>query len=171
MNPVSLEGTISEEELQARLVSQAPAGLEILSVRRIEPRVKAQPRRVCYRLDLPTERCPGVSDLIEAALAAPEAWVERSRPEVRRVDIRPYVRHLHLDANLLEMDLWVTPTGTARPDDVLRLLGLSDLIMSGAVLRRTLLELHDESVESGAPTQRPGMEAPVPAGAAPHAAE
>src|SRR5207245_1821509 len=44
----------------------------------------------------------------------------------------------------LEMDLWLTPGGTARPDEVLGLLGLQDLLEIGAVLERTRLELHDE---------------------------
>ena len=49
------------------------------------------------------------------------------------------------------MDLWVTPTGTARPDEVLALAGLPDLLASGAVLERLRLEIHDEC---------PGLEYP-----------
>lgn len=166
---LELEEVLPEEEVQARLVAQAPAGLEIVSVRRIEPRVKAQPRRACYTLEIPPERRDGIAERIGALLAATEAWAERTRPEPRRVDVRPYVRELRLDGGVLEMDLWVTPTGTARPDDILGLLGLADLLESGAVLRRTLLELHDEAVDGGAPNPEPGMETPASAGATPHA--
>ena len=42
------------------------------------------------------------------------------------------------------MDLWVTPYGTARPEEILDLLGLRDLLEAGAVLERTKLALHDE---------------------------
>src|SRR5262245_49515950 len=44
----------------------------------------------------------------------------------------------------LTLDLWVTQTGTARADELLRLLGVADLIESGAVLERTLVEIRDE---------------------------
>ena len=38
----------------------------------------------------------------------------------------------------------VSPAGTARPEEVLGLLGLQDLLDAGAVLERTRLELSDE---------------------------
>jgi hypothetical protein len=44
----------------------------------------------------------------------------------------------------LILDLWVTQDGTARPDELLRLLGISDLIDAGAVLERTAVEIRDE---------------------------
>src|SRR5262245_42726605 len=44
----------------------------------------------------------------------------------------------------LILDLWVTQTGTARADELLRLLGVADLIEAGAVLERTLVEIRDE---------------------------
>ena len=43
------------------------------------------------------------------------------------------------------MDLWVKPSGMARPDEVLGLLGLQDVIEAGAVIERTRLELEDET--------------------------
>ena len=48
------------------------------------------------------------------------------------------------------MDLWVTPNGTARPDEVLGVLGLGDVLAAGAVLERTRLELTDENPTPGA---------------------
>ena len=42
------------------------------------------------------------------------------------------------------MDLWLTPQGTARPEEVLTLLGVNDLLDAGAVLERARLELTDE---------------------------
>jgi hypothetical protein len=48
----------------------------------------------------------------------------------------------------LELDLWVTPTGTARADELLGVLGLRGLEEEGFVLERTELELHDEIHET-----------------------
>jgi hypothetical protein len=42
------------------------------------------------------------------------------------------------------MDLVVTPAGTARPEEILVLLGLEKLLENGAVFERTRLELDDE---------------------------
>ena len=44
----------------------------------------------------------------------------------------------------LELDLWVTQTGTARADELLKLIGVADLPDAGAVVERTTLELRDE---------------------------
>jgi hypothetical protein len=43
------------------------------------------------------------------------------------------------------MDLWLTPQGTARPDELLGVLGLQELVAAGAVLERARLELADET--------------------------
>jgi hypothetical protein len=51
----------------------------------------------------------------------------------------------------LEIDLWLTPAGTAKPAEVLGLLGLTDLLDAGAVLERSRLELHDECDVPGEP--------------------
>ena len=48
----------------------------------------------------------------------------------------------------LTLDLWVTQTGTARADELVRLLNLSDLLDAGAVLERAGLELRDEVTET-----------------------
>ena len=69
--------------------------------------------------------------------------------------MRPYLRDLRVLPDALEMDLVVTPGGTARPEEVLGLLGLGDLLEKGAVFERTRLELDDEpalaSARVGAP--------------------
>jgi hypothetical protein len=42
------------------------------------------------------------------------------------------------------MDLCLTPAGTARPEEVLSALGLTDLLEAGAVMERSRLTLKDE---------------------------
>ncbi len=148
---LELDDEIPPEEIHERLAREAPPGLTIQAVRRISPRAGAQVRRVCYRLALPASRRAGLTERIPALLAAPHCWVDRTRPQPRRLDIRPYLRGLRLLADSLEMDLWVTPTGAARPDEVLALLGLADLLEGGAVLERTTLELYDECPAAAGP--------------------
>jgi radical SAM-linked protein len=76
------------------------------------------------------------------------------------------------DANYaLRLDLWVTGTGTARCDELIRLLGLADLPDAGAVLERTALEVHDETPpgQPDAPPDGPAETLPLepPPGAVP----
>jgi radical SAM-linked protein len=136
------------DEIWQRLAAQAPPGLEILSVRWIEPRLTAQACRACYRLPVNRDAHPDLALRLAGLLGQDACWVERTRPQPRRVNIRPYLRALHLEAAGLVMDLQITPQGTARPEEVLQVLGLGDLLAAGAVLERTVLELEDEVVRS-----------------------
>lgn len=146
---LELDAELPPEEVHSRLSHQAPPGLEILNVRRIDSRAGAQVKRVTYRLPVPADRQTQLTDRITALLAQCECWIERERPQRRRYDLRPYLLDLRLTAEALEMDLRVTPTGTARSDEVLQLLGLTDVLETGGVLERTVLELEDESANAG----------------------
>jgi len=137
------------DEIRQRLTTQCPPGLDLLSLARINPRDTAQVRRLCYRITVPSERVPSLRDRIAAVLAAPECVVERKREPVRRVDLKPWLSELRLSetekGTFLEMILLLLPSGTARPDEVLQLLDLGDLLDAGIVVERAWLELHDEN--------------------------
>ncbi len=156
---LELDAALDPEDILARLRRQAPPGLEILTLRRIDPRQHAQVARVGYRIPVPADRRDGLATRVAALLASPSLWVDRTRPQARRLDLRPYLRHLRLFADALEMDLEMTPQGTARPQEILRELGLADLLDSGAVLERTTLEIKDEL--EGNPQPPPGPWTPV----------
>src|SRR5207237_3045862 len=131
-----------------------------------------QVRALCYRLPVPADRAEVVRMKLAEVLAASELWMTRGKPrpgEVPltaherdqeegnsgpRVNVRPFLRDLRLtqqgEGFALEIELWLTPAGTAKPFEVLGLLGLTDLLDAGAVLERAWLEMHDES-DSGEP--------------------
>jgi radical SAM-linked protein len=166
---LELDEALSPEEIHARLARQAPPGLEILSVRRIPIRVNAQVCRLAYALPVPADRLPDLSRRSADVLAAQACWIDRRRPQSgqpqRRLDVRPFLVDLLIHQQsessefvMLEMVLSLTPTGTARPEEVLGLLGLEDLLNAGAVLERSRLELKDE------PPHCPSPPAPLPAG-------
>jgi radical SAM-linked protein len=183
---LELTEDLSAEEVRARLTPQAPPGLEILDVRRIDPRSVAHVRLVSYRVALDSSHVEGLVDRAGRLLATPECWVERTRPAARRYNLRLYLSALRVLAPpefgaglptppsagpALEMDILVTPNGSARPEEVLALLGLSDLVEGGAVLERTRLELHDDNPQSEPPVPAKAdlteaSAAPVPSGAA-----
>ncbi len=145
---MDLDRVLPLEEIHERLSRQCPPGLTLLSLRRIDPKQGAQVRRLSYRLRLPAERCAGLEQKIAEVLNASECWIERHRPTPKRLNLRPLIDGLTLQSGEggtdLEMTFWLLPEGTARAEEVLTLLGLSDLLPAGVVLQRSRLELHDE---------------------------
>lgn len=144
---LELDEELPLQEIHDRLSRQAPAGLEILNVRRIPCTAKAHPSHACYRVLVPSERRDVLDARISNLLARENCWIERTRPEPRRLDVRPYLRDLRLTPEGLEIELAVTPNGTARPEEILHLLELGDLLEAGAVLQRIALKISDEEIE------------------------
>jgi radical SAM-linked protein len=164
---LELDEILPLDEIRTRLTGQCPPGMDILSIERIASRRTAQVRRLCYRVKVPQDRVAALRDRITAALAAPECVVERKREPVRRVDLKPWLSDLRIvdreceapaepgdcgsagaspsrSETHLEMVLWLLPSGTARPDEVLQLLELGDLLDEGFVVERAWIELHEE---------------------------
>jgi radical SAM-linked protein len=158
---LELNQVLPLEEIRDRLFCQAPPGLTFLSVQRVTPRTQAQVRRLTYRLSVPDDRLPGLAERIAVTLADPDLLVQRKRPTERWVNVRPFLANLrlvssepgpngspltthHSPLTTLEICLWLLREGTARPEEVLTLLALGDLVAAGVVLERTQLELHDE---------------------------
>ncbi len=151
------------DELLAALNAQAPTGLVFTSVKPVPMKATAMPRRVVYEMSLPAERVPEIEAAATALMAEPKVWVERLKPSPKRLNIRPYFRGVSVERQptppapfpsgrgaggvgwpLLRLDLWVTQTGSARVDELLHLLRIEDLIDTGAVLSRTVVEIRDE---------------------------
>jgi len=145
---VELELTedLPADQVLARLHQQAPAGLEMLAIDCIPPNTTAQVCRAMYRLAVPEQRLTALVESCALLLAQPECWIERRRPELRKVDIRPYILDLRVAVDALEIDLRVTPTGSARADEVVEQLNCRDLLDAGTVLERTKLDLIDEQI-------------------------
>jgi uncharacterized protein YecE (DUF72 family) len=162
---------LSPEEIQRRLAEQAHPGLEIVSVRLIHPKQSARPIRAVYRIPVPASALDSVQQRIAQLQQQPQWWVERirileggahrpdpamgdmevplvapiPRREVRSLNIRPWVEQLWLHDGYLYFACAITPQGTARPEEVLRLLDLEHLLDQGHILERVSLQLADES--------------------------
>ncbi len=143
-----------EDETLAALRDQAPAGLDFTRVSVIPARATARPRRAVYRLAVPPDRRDRIAANCQRLLAEAQVWVGRLKPSPKMLNIRPYLRGLAVAEDRLTMDLWVTQTGTARPDELLRLLGASDVVEAGGVVERVTVELRDEVV-AGDPNDQP----------------
>jgi radical SAM-linked protein len=144
------------DDLRARLNRVAPTGLSFSSIIRQDKKPSSQVRRVFYRLALPdvgngspVHRSGEHEDIdlpacIAKFLSLTEYWITRTRPQRRRLNIRPFVCELSHDGAALNLILWVTPLGAARPEEIVGALGLGHLLDGGAVLERTHLELIGE---------------------------
>lgn len=169
---VELTRPLSAADLLARVNRQAPDGMTFLSAKVIDPKASALPRRAVYSLPIPPERATELAGTVAGVLALPKMWVEKSHPKPRRVNVRPYLRDITVSPEAITLDLWVTGQGTARAEDLVRSLGLVDVLDDGTVIERTHLELRDEappdsadSPPDGPPETLPLNHAPVTTGA------
>ncbi len=142
---LELSEVLSPEDIYSSLARQAPPGLSILEVQRVEMRARLHPSKVIYRLTIPENRQPELRERAAALLAGSECWSERIKPAPRRLNIRPFVLDLCLTPTALELHLAVTAHGSARPDEVLRALHLGDLLETGSALERTRVELSEDT--------------------------
>jgi radical SAM-linked protein len=161
---LELDAAMQAAEVHDRLAAQAPAGLDLLSIHPIPKNTTGQAVAAVYRLAVPPDRLAGLAERCRDLLERSECPVERIHPRPRSVDIRPYLLGLNVVDESLLMDLRVTPTGTAKAEEVLALLGLADLLDSGSVLERIRLQLHDEPAPGDPPA---AAAAPLDSGAAP----
>ncbi len=99
-----------------------------------------------YRLPLPDSDSAAVGERIAVILAAPDCWIRRAKAGARPVDLRASIADLRVAPGFLEFDLLATPQGTARPEEILDLLGLSHLLEKGAVIECTRLELEEDLI-------------------------
>jgi radical SAM-linked protein len=221
---VELTRPCDSDEVLAKMNAQAPDGLAFARATVVPMKATAIPRRVMYTLPIPRDREEAAVAGCRELMAEEQVWVDRLRPNPKKLNIRPYLRSLTVSKTaadrprfstspppcggkvaaersaaagegvndctgecadpltrrrsaadlsparrgrgegwsalspepdgstqpglsgdtLLSFDLWVTQTGTARADELVRLLGLTDLLEAGATLERTTVELRDE---------------------------
>ncbi len=143
---VEIEWTEPVEPVAAfeQLNRQSPAGLTFLSANRIEMKRSAKPCRAVYSMHIPAAEMETLQAAVSRVSASAELWVERERPHPREINIRSYVKELRCVDDRLEMDVWITPNGSARADEIVRALGLNHLLENGAVIERAVLEIEDE---------------------------
>ncbi|GBD36188.1 hypothetical protein HRbin36_01309 [bacterium HR36] len=144
----------------------------------MDPRQSARPIRAVYRFPVPEKFLSQVAQRISQLQQQPQWWVERvrilergahrpdpatgdievplvapiPRRQVRSLDIRPWVERLWFEAGYLYFACAITPQGSTRPEEVLRLLDLDSLLDEGFIIERVSLQLADE----------PSLEVPAP---------
>jgi radical SAM-linked protein len=164
---IEFDGELDAHVVLRQLAAQSPDGLELYAVRAIEFKKPAQVSRAVYSVRMTAEQLANAPRRLAEIMAQPQCWVERAKPQARRIEIRSFLRRLDVSGDSLTMEFEVTPNGTARPEDILRLLGLENEIMNGSVLERTLLEIQDEVEHCQLPRTDPELESQRQAGREP----
>ncbi len=158
---------LEADEVRERLNRVSPAGLGFDEARIVPMKTTAVPLRAIYHLPLPEDRVAETMATAAELMSSTQLWADRLHPKPRRVNVRPYIRGIQALAGSLHLDLWITQNGTAKAEEIIRLLGLHDLLDEGAVLVRTDLDIRDEAVltddlpPDGPPESAPLEHAPV----------
>jgi radical SAM-linked protein len=129
---IELSEEVPPERVRETLAAQFPEGIGIRSAERFERKDRTRVEFVEYEAE-----CPGQRAEIERFLGLAECPVERSSDKgTKTVDIRPYVLTVTQEGDRVTFRVRVTDSGSARPDEVLRALGIRD-----ARVRKTRMEL------------------------------
>ena len=120
---------------------QVPTGIEVASLDLVRPADKARPQAVVYVARL-QEPCPDLPDRVARLLALTEAPIVRHRPTGdKALDARAFIQTIEAAAGEVRMVLTTGPSGTVRPDEILRLLGFSPDAVARTEIQRTEIRL------------------------------
>lgn len=123
---LELSARLAVAEIVEKLRKACGDTLEIVEARNLPPVKKSRQVTATSYLVLGwSETAAGMlPEAVEKILAMPEIVVERGAPgDRRRADVRPYLTALvpSPDVRGLEIELRHTPTGSARPDEIVKL--------------------------------------------------
>lgn len=131
-------------EVLRRLTAVSPPGLDWIDAEAPGPGRPAQAEAVRYALTVPAGRREDARAALAHFLAEDRWPYTRHRPDrTSEIDLRPFLLEATLEEpdGILRFRLKMSPSGSARPEEVIDALGLRDLLGQGAVLARTEVEL------------------------------
>jgi radical SAM-linked protein len=145
---LALAEPMEPSEVLGRLRANAPSGFDWLEAESVGPGRPAHAEVVHYLLDnIPGDRFFDASASLARFLASASWPFTRRRPDRDiAIDLRSFVlgAGAELDsagAGTLRFQMKITPTGSARPEELIEALGLRDLLGEGSILVRTEMEL------------------------------
>lgn len=143
---IVLSEPIDPEAFKVRLSASCPPGLVIHNVRELgdqERKVKIE--KVVYEMDLPENHLHSdAHDLQQAidTLQATESISVTRKGKQIEIDLKETLDGLWLDDKRLMMSIRVVQQSQLQPRDILAAIGLQDVLVEGAVLTRTKVELY-----------------------------
>jgi radical SAM-linked protein len=114
----------SPKAIEKQLGEQLPEGVTVASAEAFDRKQRSCVNFVEYEADC-SGQGEGVSDRIRAFLALKECPIERvSDKGSKTVEIRQYVMALEADHGRIYLRIRITDQGTAKPEEVLRSIGI-----------------------------------------------
>ncbi len=141
------ESEFDAEDFRRRFGRELVEGLEILDVR-VSSRRRA-PRPVSARYVLTVADDCGREDIrarIEAVLASERIELERAGRKGRGlkvVDVRGYIKSMEFDGRDVSVECEISPSGSIRADEIMKLLGL-DEVGTALSVRRARVDWQEE---------------------------
>ena len=142
---IVLSEPIDPEDFRDRLAASCPPGLVIHNVRELgEQERKAKIEKVVYEMDVPDQLQSDTHDLQQAinTLQKTETLSVTRKGKQIEIDLKETLDGLWLDDKRLMMTIRVVQQSQLQPRDILAALGLQDVIVEGALLTRTKVELY-----------------------------
>jgi len=129
----------SPKQLEKLLGEQLPEGVSVASAEAFDRKQRCFVNYVEYEASV-AGQLEGIEERIRAFLALKECPVERvSDKGSKTVEIRQYVMALDAEKDMLFLRIRITDQGTAKPEEVLRSVGVK--IDEGVRLKKTYTEL------------------------------
>ncbi|MBI2932181.1 MAG: DUF2344 domain-containing protein [Planctomycetes bacterium] len=134
-----LSSWVAPRTVQQQLGAQLPEGVAVTSAEAFSRQARSFVDFVEYEVLAPGQT-EGIDERIRDFIARQEVEVERkSDKAVRRIEIRQYVMALEPEKDRLFLRIRVTDAGTAKPEEVLKAIGVE---MRGDVrIKKTYTEL------------------------------
>ena len=142
---LTLEEECSPEQLRSRLADHLPDGVNLTGAVDLASARIPTVQQAAYSLPLSKTRTQGLAEKIDGVLRADSLQIERlSRKDgrTRCRDIRPYLDRMDLSGQQLSFTLINTDTGSAKPAEILALLGLDEPYNRSKLLRSSLRYSH-----------------------------
>jgi radical SAM-linked protein len=118
-----LTAWIAPAKIQTALGEQLPEGVALTKVEPFARKDRSEIRFVEYEARIPASLDPSAG--AKEFLAKPETWIERKSDKgSKKVELRRYVIGLVTEPGRVLLRIRVTDQGTAKPEEVLRAIGV-----------------------------------------------
>jgi len=125
-------------KIEAELGSQLPEGIKLIKVEAFARKDRSAVEFVEYEARFTAETDPAAG--AKAFLAKPELWIERKSDKgSKKVELRRYVIAIVTEPGRVLMRVRITDQGTAKPEEVLRAIGIEP--GPGVKIKKTYTEV------------------------------
>ena len=134
------------DRIEEEISSQLPLGVKVLSVEIADGKVSCIPLSAVYEFELSAPAgekalSDAVKDLQNALDSGDGVFVQRdatrSKP-VRRIDVSGYIDSMTCGTDRLRVKCNITPLGTVRVDEIMKLLQIDSARLSGPINRTSV---------------------------------